>query len=146
MWNKGVNASRETLGVLTSDGNLLFTSISSSATGGSIDGVNHIPGYTGVVYAYPTQNNPMPTYAGTFVYGQYYCIPISATIHTHTPCVSDGTHGITGMNGVADFPMAGQFKEIKHYVIGCNAVVQFDNNSYFNLKSGPLSSNCNDIR
>lgn len=144
MWNAGIqNNSSETYGVITIDGSLLFTQIGGQ-TGGQIDGIYEQDG--SVYYFYPKTGNPTPTYLGTITaHPVYYFVPISATVHTHTPCTNDGTDGISNRAGDDDFPFAARFFQIKHYVIGCSAVAEFNNYSYFNIRNGNLSVTCNNI-
>lgn len=150
MWNMGIqNNNYEVYGVLTTNGSLLITQISPSSTGGQFDGLYNWEdgnGNTKTYYWYPAGNDPMPQYPGTTKIGGRYFIPISSTIHTHTPCVLDGSDGITGRSGDDDFPMASKFPSIKHYVIGCDGkTAEFNSNSYFNIKNGPLTTSCNGI-
>jgi hypothetical protein len=145
MWNMGLqNNNHEVYGVLTQDGSLLITQISPNSTGGQFDGLYSQNGTT--YYWYPANGNPTPQYAGTITSGNKYFIPISATIHTHTPCVNDGTDGITGRDGADDFPFASQFSGINHFVLGCNGgTAQYNSSSYFNHQTGNHSSTCNII-
>jgi hypothetical protein len=144
MWNMGIqNNNHEVYGVVTQSGSLLITQISPNTNGGQFDGIYEHNGTT--YYFYPADGN-MPGYSGTILSGNKYFIPISATVHTHNPCMNDGTNGITDNDGSDDFPFAGKFSGINHYVIGCNgSVAQYNSRSYFNSQSGNLSSSCSII-
>jgi hypothetical protein len=141
MWNMGVqNNNHEVYGVITQSGSLLITQISPNTTGGQFDGIYEFNGTT--YYFYPADGN-MPGYAGTILSGNKYFIPISGTVHTHNPCMNDNTNGITDNDGSDDFPFAGKFSGINHYVLGCNgAIAQYNSRAYFNLHNGNLSSTC----
>ena len=144
MWNMGVqNNNHEVYGVVTQSGSLLITQISPNSTGGQFDGIYK---HNGVTYYWYPSDGDMPPYAGTILSGGRYFIPIVATVHTHNPCLSDGTDGISNNDGADDFPFAAQFSSINHFVLGCNgSAAQFNSNSYYNLQTGNLSNSCSII-
>lgn len=48
----------------------------------------------------------------------YYLIPIVASVHTHAPCRSDGTNGVSHRVGTDDRDRANANPEINHWVVG----------------------------
>lgn len=74
----------------------------------------------------------------------YYFIPVVASLHTHTPCRSDGTNGTSNSVGSDDKTQAQTSPNIRHWVIGCGSVAQFNgsNSSFFNKHTGSLSTIC----
>jgi hypothetical protein len=97
-------------------------------------------------YFFNRDGGAMPTIPGTAQTSRAFFIPITATIHTHTPAILDGTDGITNQDGADDFPFANRFPLLTNYVIGNNAVGKFNGNRYYDIKSGNLSTTCSNIR
>jgi hypothetical protein len=145
LWNRSLNSGNEVNGVLTLDGYFLVTQISGQASG-PFHGVYN---YAGQVYYYfPVDGGPAPTYQGTIISGNKYFIPIKATVHSHTPCINDGTDGITNNRSNHDENFAKTYPSINHYVVGCNAIGQYSPNSngqYFNIQSGNIYQICNSV-
>lgn len=152
LWQRSVSTGKEVNGVLTTDGHFFLVTQVSGPSGGPFDGLTkyteQLTGITTAYYVYPANDDPMPTYTGTiFSTGKYY-IPISATIHSHTPCISDGTDGITNNYSSDDDATANFLPMINHFVVGCGAVGQYSatSNGYFNINSGNLNQTCNNIQ
>ena len=145
MWNMGItNGNREVYGVIATDGTLFITQISPYTTGGRFDGIYEYQGT--MYYFFNKDGGAMPTIPGTAQTSRAFFIPITATIHTHTPAILDGTDGITNADGADDFPFANRFPLLTNYVIGNNAVGKFNGNRYYDIKSGNLSTTCSNIR
>ncbi len=145
MWNLYPN--NEVSGYLTKDGKIIVT----GSTGSSGGGVNGVYEYDGVTYyTYPkTQGAPNLNYAGMINdHPSYYFIPVVASIHTHTPCRTDGTNGVSHAVGSDDSLLAARYPQINHWVIGCNAIAQFEANNpnFFNVGTGALNTLCNNIQ
>jgi len=146
LWNTSLsfNPPREAVGVITTDGKLLEVAVL-GVSGGTWGGLYYHEG--NVYYTYPmSQGAPSQTYTNMLTANGQYFIPIKATIHTHSPCVQDGTNGISNLViSQGDKALATKFPMIKHYIIGCNAVGLFNLNSTSPtlLQSGPLSNTCN---
>lgn len=128
MWNTYPN--NEVQGFITADGKLLMTHVL-SLNGGAFSGIykhtdpstNSITAY----YFYPvSQGAPLQSYTGIVNNGQYYFIPIAASVHTHTPCRLDGTDGVSHNVGEDDTQFAKTYPTLKHWVIGCSAIARFD--------------------
>jgi hypothetical protein len=152
LWNLGVASGNvETAGVITADGKFLVVAVV-GATGGGFGGLYHHD--TGIgsgvdYYQWPSgQGAPTQTYQGQIQSGGHYFIPIVATVHTHTPCLADGTDGISGMTlSRGDQNLASSFPNISHYIIGCGALGSFSNASTSPsvLTTGQLSSTCSTL-
>lgn len=145
LWTYSQNSGDEYAAVLTADGAILITQQLNTASGG-ISGIYEFNGIT--YYQYPTsQGAPSRTYQGQLESVGRYFIPIVATIHSHTPCLNDGTDGITNNTINDDQNFASHYPNINHYIIGCNAIGEFNGNSNqaFNIQTGNLSSTCNNI-
>ena len=143
MWNSYPN--NEVAGYLTADGKVILTDILGNSRGTM--GAPYVHNGT-AYYAYPnTQPAPSQNYTGMLNQAGYYFIPIVASIHTHTPCRSDGTNGISHPVGLDDKAFAQQYPSINHWVIGCGAIGQFDgsNSNFFNKSFGSLSNICGGI-
>ncbi|NBA87913.1 hypothetical protein GVN16_19240 [Emticicia sp. CRIBPO] len=141
LWSRSISSGKEVNGVITLDGTFLVTQVS-GILGGEFKGVY---GYQGTLYYYfPVDGGAAPTFQGTIVSGGKYYIPIKATIHSHTPCVNDGTDGVTGNHSSDDVFFANKFPEASHYVLGCGAIGQFSGTSYgyFNIHTGTISQMC----
>ncbi|NOS94738.1 MAG: hypothetical protein HOP30_22735 [Cyclobacteriaceae bacterium] len=144
IWDNYPN--NEVYGFITTDGKLLVTNVL-PINGGSASGPYTYNGTT--YYPYPSsQGPPIGNYTGMIQTAGYYLIPIVASVHTHTPCRTDGTNGVSHNIGDDDANFAASHPSINHWVIGCNAIAQYDNRSsnFFNLKSGKISSNCGVVK
>lgn len=145
IWELSQNSGDEFAAVLTTDGAILITEQLNS-NGGGIGGIYQYSGIT--YYQYPiSQGAPARGYLGQIESAGRYFIPITATIHSHTPCINDGTDGITNNEIDLDQNFASSYPNINHFIIGCNAIGQFngDSNQVFNIQSGSLSTLCNNI-
>jgi len=137
------NQNRESFGVLTTDGQFMAIAVLGS-TGGEISGLYMLNNTA--YYSYPdTEGPPSRLYTGLEHKSGRYFIPIAATVHTHSPCITDGTNGISNMilsNG--DQNLASVYNTISHYIIGCDALGSFvaGNSSPILLQSGALSATC----
>jgi hypothetical protein len=143
-WNTYPN--NEVAGYVTWDGQLLVTNIIGQQ-GGAIFGTYYYNGVT--YYPYPmTQGPPSNTYAGMQQSAGYYLIPVLASFHTHSPCISDGTDGVSHPVGTDDRASAAASPHINHWVIGCDAIAQFDssNPSFYNIQTGSLSVLCSNVQ
>jgi len=143
MWNNYPN--NEARGFLTRDGGVIFTDVLGYSGGGaSALYVHNGTSY----YVYPaSQGAPAITYSGTqLVNGNYY-IPVVASIHTHTPCRTDGTNGVTQPVGDDDKNFASRSGNINHWVVGCGAIAQYNGTStnFYNVRTGALSTLCSYI-
>ncbi|GGG33964.1 hypothetical protein GCM10011344_38450 [Dokdonia pacifica] len=146
LWSLSQNGN-EWFSVLTLDGAILITQEGNN-NGVAVQGLYEHNGIT--YYQYDAeQGSPNRTYEGQIFAQQLnkYFIPIVATVHSHTPCIQDGTDGVSNNIIEDDQQMAGIFDEINHYIIGCNAIAQFDGNSNqtFNVQLGDLDDLCNNI-
>lgn len=147
MWNSYPN--NEVSGYITSDGKVLLIDVLTSSGGGT-SGLYEFQGKTYYSYAKslgaPTQN-----YAGMIIgspsTNSYYLIPVSASIHTHSLCRSDGTDGVSHNVGTKDKLFASKYTNVNHWAIGCDAIGQYNgvSNSFFNKKSGSINETCNQI-
>lgn len=147
LWQRSVNTGNEVNGVLATDGTFFVTEVS-GPTGGSFNGLYKNNGL--LYYFFPVDGGPAPTNQGTITVNGRYFIPIIATVHSHTPCLYDGSNGVGGQSP-NDATFANGFVDVaaNHYVIGCGAIGQFSSNSngsYFNIQTGSLSSTCNYIK
>lgn len=143
IWNNFPN--NEMFGYITSDGKLIVTN-QQSFTGGSAFGTYSFNGVT--YYPYPvSQGAPSQSYSGMITTNTYYFIPVVASVHTHSPCRSDGTNGVSHSVGADDISFASSHPQLNHWVIGCNAIAQYNatSSSFFNIQSGSLSTSCNAI-
>jgi hypothetical protein len=143
IWNNYPN--NEVNGFVTTDGKFIATDVV-GLSGGQVSGLYE---YQGVSYYVYSDQNPAPllNYAGMVHAAGYYMIPVSATVHTHTPCRTDGTDGVSQNTSPPDASRAAADPLVKHWVIGCGAIAQFDssNPNYFNKIYGNLSTTCNSI-
>lgn len=110
-------------------------------------GENYIKYY----YYYPVSSGPpAQNYPGLIERNGNYFIPVVANIHTHTPCVNDGTDGVTGHKlGEDDTRIAHAEPNLRHYIIGCDGTIGSFNaaSSYPTvLGSGNLSSTCSKLQ
>ncbi|OEK06595.1 hypothetical protein [Roseivirga misakiensis] len=147
MWNSYPN--QEVFGYITTDGKVIMTDILSE-NGGSAGGLYEYEGTS--YYSYPaSQGKPSQSYAGMVKAGPssnpYYLIPVSASVHTHSPCRSDESNGISHNVGNEDKVFASTHTLIKHYVIGCDAIGEYNGtkNSFFNKKLGNIDETCKKI-
>lgn len=146
MWNNYIN--NEVFGYITADGKLIVTDLV-PFSGGQAKGLytyhNSATKQDEYYYIYPTsQGAPLQSYTGMKNNGSYYFIPIVASIHTHTPCRTDGTDGVSQTVSDDDHDLAVQHPGLRHWVIGCNAIARFDNTNYdfFDVQTVPISSTC----
>jgi hypothetical protein len=134
----------EVFGYITIDGQLIVTGIGSQngAEGGGV----YV--FDGQAY-YPSQEKPDNNYAGMTIIknGDFYLIPIVSSVHTHSPCRDDGSSGVSQTVSSDDKNFAADYPEIRHWVIGCNSIAQFNgiNNYYFNKSFGSIESNCSKV-
>jgi hypothetical protein len=147
MWNNYPD--NEVVGFMTADGKLIVTEVQ-SYDGGPINGIKrHITlNDTSYYFSYPrSQGPPSLSYEGMQITPAEYLIPIIATIHTHTPCRDDGTNGVSDQVSVPDKGIAHDVPQLRHWVIGCDAIATFADNDQFykNIINGPLSNTCNNI-
>ncbi|WP_289021961.1 hypothetical protein [uncultured Salegentibacter sp.] len=145
VWELSQRDGDEYAAVLTLDGAILITQ-QLGTRGGGISGIYNYNGTT--YYQYPaSQGRPSRTYSGQLNSSDRYFIPIIATMHSHTPCINDGTNGITNNTINDDQNFANYYPNINHYIIGCNAVGQFNgsSNQVFNVHTGNLNTICNNI-
>ena len=143
------NNYKETVGVITTDGKLLSVAVVGSS-GGGWGGLYYKPSISPkVYYTWPdSQGPPTQTYAGMVHAAGQYFIPISATVHTHTPCLTDGTDGVSGtILSQGDQNVASTYPNIAHYLVGCNAIGSFNGSSSSPalIKTGPLSETCPEL-
>jgi uncharacterized membrane protein YgcG len=152
LWNLGVaNNNAETVGVITTDGQFLVVAVVGTM-GGGWGGLYHFNSGVGSgvdYYQWPdSQGAPTQTYQGMLHSSGHWFIPVAATVHTHTPCLSDGTDGISNMTlSQGDQNLASNFPNINHYIVGCNALGTFSNasNSPSVLTTGALSNTCSSL-
>jgi hypothetical protein len=148
IWNN--NPNNEMYGYITSDGKLIVTNRLPVSGGAAFGTFKHPNGTT--YYPYPmSQSAPSQSYSGMIQYPAsnptHYLIPVVASVHTHSPCRSDGTNGVSHAVGSDDTTFAASHPELRHWIIGCGAIAQFNgtNSSFFNVQSGNISSTCNSI-
>lgn len=148
LWNLSLNNNnQETVGVITADGKFLTVAVV-GATGGSWGGLYYQPDVSAsVYYSWPDNLGP-PTqnYAGMRHVANYYLIPIQATVHTHSPCLVDGTDGITNITQISggDLSIAKAYRTIQHYIVGCDAIGTYAYNSTVPIlvERGRLENTC----
>ena len=147
LWTASVNVQKETVGLITQDGRFIYIAQVDYA-GGSFGGLAVYEGKA--YYSYPdSQGYPAYAYAGIIHSAHQYWIPIKGTVHTHSPCLNDGTDGISNTTlSVPDQNLAKRFTMIPNYIIGCGAVGQYDNSSTspWVLQTGNLSDTCSSIK
>jgi hypothetical protein len=136
---------KEVAGYLTADGQVILTN-ELDLSGGLMSGVYT---FQGTSY-YPSNEQPANSYQGmetTKSKPVYYLIPVVASIHTHTPCRSDGSDGVSHAVGSKDKKVASTNPAIAHWVIGCGAVAQYSGgqSDFFNKSTGELSSICEHV-
>lgn len=144
IWNNYPN--NEVSGYITSDGQLLVIDIL-AFNGGETWGTYQYNGVT--YYPYPmSQGAPANNYAGIVQSAGYYLIPIVASVHTHSPCRTDGTNGVSHPVGQDDRDRAALSPGINHWVIGCGAIAQYSGTSasFYNVQTGALSLLCNNVQ
>ena len=147
MWNSYTD--QEAAGYLTADGKIILTNINPLA-GGDLFGIYSWNGIA--YYPYPKSDAaPNQNYTGMIEIDRpapgYYLIPVTASIHTHTLCRSDGSNGVSHPVGEDDLDLATRYPSINHWAVGCNAIGQFNASSadFFNVSTGGLSRICNKI-
>ncbi|MCJ8209308.1 hypothetical protein MUY27_06280 [Mucilaginibacter sp. RS28] len=146
IWNSSVQAQAEAIGLITMDNKFMFVAQVGYA-GGSFGGLAIHQGQA--YYTYPDNLGfPAYNYPGIIHSMNQYWIPVKGTVHTHNPCLQDGTDGITNFTlSQGDQLLAAKFTMLNHYIIGCGAVGQFNNgrNTPWVISSGNLSSTCSAI-
>ena len=149
IWNNF--PSNEMYGYITSEGSLIVTNQLPFSGGAAFGTFTHSNGTT--YYPYPmNQGAPSFNYAGMIQYPPnnptHYLIPVVASVHTHSPCRTDGTNGVSHSVGNDDKTFAASHPGLTHWVIGCNAVAQYNSssNSFINVQTGNISSTCNSIK
>ncbi len=149
MWNNYTN--NETAGFITADGSLIFTQVL-PLLGGQINGTYSYTdpgtGITQVYYVYPVSAGaPSQAYPGMISNGTDYYIPIVASIHTHTECRNDGTTGVSNSVGSEDISFSAKRPSLRNWVIGCDAIAQYNSGpDFFNISYGPISGTCGIIQ
>lgn len=153
LWELGVkNNYSEVYGYLTPNGQIIATAILGSAGGSVGQGLyEHDPGdgTFRYYYYYPVSlGAPAQKYPGMLEINGNYYIPVIANIHTHTPCVNDGTDGVTGhLLGEDDKAMAREEPRIRHYIIGCGGTIgSFSATSYYPTVLSGGSSSCSNLQ
>ncbi|WP_128546585.1 hypothetical protein [Larkinella soli] len=105
---------------------------------GKVEGLIEHNGTKQVYFYYPAKNKKTPPCQHLKISLrsiEYYAIPLKATVHTHTPCLKDGTDGVSHEVGDEDLRFATLYPNMQHWVIGCDDVVaQFNssNPEFFN--------------
>ena len=135
----------EFAGVLTTNGSFLITQ-ELDPNGGGLGGIYNLNGQT--YYQYPiAEGAPSGAYSGMLESVGRYFIPITTTVHSHSPCITDGTDGITNNIINDDMNFASNYPNATHFIIGCDAIGQFDgaSNQAFNIELGDLSELCANI-
>ena len=145
IWNSSIAVNRETVGVITTDGKFIYIA-QVGYDGGSWGGLYTSQGQAYYTYS-DSQGVPQYNYAGMIHSAKHYFIPIKGTVHTHSPCVDDGTDGVTSVNlSDGDQQLAARYPNLKHYIIGCKAVGQFSTSNGTGsptlLGTGDLSTTC----
>lgn len=144
IWNNYPN--NEVNAYIAADGSLFVTDVL-DYYGGDAQGLYV---YEGNAY-YASNGRPSLNYAGMIKIGsgrnEFYLIPVVASVHTHAPCRSDGSNGVSHSVGKKDRSRASQYPMVNHYVIGCGAIAQYNtSSSFFNVQSGNISSTCNSLK
>lgn len=145
LWDMSQQTNKEIFGVLTKDGAILITQVLQSSSGGITGIYSH---ETKTHHQYPTnQGVPSRVYAGMIMSAGRYFIPINATIHSHTPCSTDGTDRVSNQVINDDRSFASNHPNANHYIIGCGASAQFDgsSNQAYNIRFGTPSALSNNI-
>jgi hypothetical protein len=133
-------------GYITQDGKLIVTN-QASTSGGTASGTYVFNGVT--YYPYPViQGAPTQSYFGMITTSTHYFIPVVASVHTHSPCRTDGTDGLSHSVGTDDKNFAISHPQLNHWVIGCNAIGQYNstNTSFYNIQSGNIASTCTTVK
>jgi hypothetical protein len=144
IWSNYPN--NEVQALVTESGNLLVVAVLSYG-GGSYSGLYQYGAKT--YYVYPmSQGAPAHAYSNVQTSGGNYYIPVVAAVHTHTPCRTDGTNGVSQPVSAADVAFANKFTQLNHWVIGCGVIARYggSNPNYYDVQSGSLSTLCTNIR
>jgi len=143
IWNSYPD--NEVYGYVTADGKFLMTDVASLA-GGEVSGV-YQHGET-IYYVFPDTNGPPSgTYTGIKHVLNNYFIPVVASVHTHTPCRTDGTNGVSHNVGDEDRALATKYPKLRNFVIGCGAIAEFNSeDKFFNVRTGTLDNNCTYVK
>jgi hypothetical protein len=143
IWNSYPD--NEVYGYVTADGKFLMTNVT-SFTGGDVSGVYEHDGT--IYYTFPDTNGPPSgTYTGMVHSVNKYFIPVVASVHTHSPCRTDGTNGVSHDVGEADRKLAKTYPKLKNFVIGCGAIAEFNSETkFFNVRTGTLDNNCTYVK
>ncbi|HVW99149.1 MAG TPA: hypothetical protein VHA52_01700, partial [Candidatus Babeliaceae bacterium] len=143
IWTMATNNNKEVFGVMTADSQFMAVAMI-GFEGGQFGGI--YDEYGTEYYTYPDSLGlPSQTYSGMIHSAGQYFIPIIATIHTHNPCVVDGTDGVTNGNlSPEDIQLENNYTTINHYIIGCDALGKLNAgyNQAFLLATGTLSNTC----
>lgn len=150
MWASSQANKKERIGFITRDGAFLETQ-EGTFDNVVVEGLYKFNGFIYYQYEVPA-GTPAPTYSGSIqntaggVTRNY--IPVVATVHTHNPCLVDGTNGVSHPVSADDTKLSYTYFDLRHYVIGCNAIAQYNttNSSYYNIKTGALNSTCINIK
>jgi len=143
IWNSYPD--NEVYGYVTADGRFLMTDVT-SFTGGKVSGVYQY-GET-IYYVFPDTNGPPSgTYAGIQHVLNKYFIPVVASVHTHSPCRTDGTNGVSHEVSKPDRDLATEYPKLRNFVIGCGAIAEFNKETkFFNVRTGTLDNNCTYVK
>lgn len=146
LWAMSEASGNEVAAVLTEDGAILIIA-EGSRDGIDFPGLHNFMGKT--YYGYEiSKGKPARTYSGQVERVNRYFIPIKATIHSHTPCLTDGTDGLTNREIREDKIFAGEFKNINHFLIGCKSIGEFNHktSNASNIQIGTLNIICEKIK
>lgn len=140
MWSRSLASGNEYFGVVTKNGEYLITQ-EQGVSGGNVNGIFNSS--DGRVYYYYPRVDGEPSVISQSEPGRIgnvnvWAVEIKATVHTHTPCISDGTDGVSHLVGSDDHALAGSLSSLRHYVIGCNATAEFNgtNDEFYNKGGG----------
>lgn len=101
-----------------------------------------------IYYFFPDTNGPPSgTYAGIQHVLNKYFIPVVASVHTHSPCRTDGTNGVSHEVSKPDRDLATEYPKLRNFVIGCGAIAEFNKETnFFNVRTGTLDNNCTYVK
>jgi len=144
MWELS-QGGNEFAGVITLNGAFLITQ-ELDPTGGGLGGIYNLNGQTYYQYSI-AEGAPSGVYPGVIESLGRYFIPISTTVHSHSPCVLDDTDGITNNIINDDMLFASRYPNASHFIIGCGAVGEFDgtSNQAFDIETGSIEELCTNI-
>ncbi len=136
--------SNEVVGYITEDGEVIITDVLGYfGEGESLKAYSYQGEY---FYHYPKSLGP-PSNVKYFPSGPNYYIMVVARFHTHAPCRTEGGSGVNQLVSDNDKESAKSTPGLRQWVIGCNAIAEFQEfGPFFNKSSGDLNEICDKIK